>query len=149
MMNFMQNLYNNKPSSSSSLPSNTILNLKGEAKAITTRSGVTYKEPPISPPGVEEQEPIEETTDTELSSTEDIQPLCSERSEDCLRDRAVGEARARTDTVEDARNSGQGTNNAMTPESIQAMIDRAIQRNSTHTQDDASQSSSGGLKRHV
>nr|GFA32948.1 reverse transcriptase domain-containing protein [Tanacetum cinerariifolium] len=33
-----QNLYNNKPSSSSSLPSNTILNPKGEAKAITTRS---------------------------------------------------------------------------------------------------------------
>nr|GEY27420.1 reverse transcriptase domain-containing protein [Tanacetum cinerariifolium] len=27
------------------------------------------------PPGVEEQEPIEETTDTELPSTEDIQPL--------------------------------------------------------------------------
>nr|GFC54688.1 hypothetical protein [Tanacetum cinerariifolium] len=39
MMNFMQNLYNNKPSSSSSLPSNTIPNQKGEAKAITTRSG--------------------------------------------------------------------------------------------------------------
>nr|GFA62648.1 reverse transcriptase domain-containing protein [Tanacetum cinerariifolium] len=37
MMQFMQNLYN-KPSTSSSLPSNTILNLKGEAKAITTRS---------------------------------------------------------------------------------------------------------------
>nr|GFB38052.1 reverse transcriptase domain-containing protein [Tanacetum cinerariifolium] len=34
----------------------------------------------------------------------------------------------------------QGTNDAMTPESIQAMIDRAIQRNSPHTQDDASQS---------
>ncbi|GJT19623.1 putative ribonuclease H-like domain-containing protein [Tanacetum coccineum] len=30
----------------------------------------------------------------------------------------------------------QGTNDAMTPESIQAMIDRAIQRNSTQTQDD-------------
>nr|GEZ19235.1 reverse transcriptase domain-containing protein [Tanacetum cinerariifolium] len=74
IMDFMQNLYNNKPSSSSSLPSNTILNPKGEAKAITTRSGMTYKEPPIPPPGVEEQEPIEETTDTELSSTEDIQP---------------------------------------------------------------------------
>nr|GFA65746.1 hypothetical protein [Tanacetum cinerariifolium] len=56
-----------------SLPSNTILNPKGEAKAITTRSGMTYKEPPIPPPGVEEQEPIEETTDTELPSTEDIQ----------------------------------------------------------------------------
>nr|GFA30873.1 reverse transcriptase domain-containing protein [Tanacetum cinerariifolium] len=41
MMQFMQNLYN-KPltSSSSSLPSNTIPNPKGEAKAITTRSGL-------------------------------------------------------------------------------------------------------------
>nr|GEU80243.1 reverse transcriptase domain-containing protein [Tanacetum cinerariifolium] len=75
MMNFMQNLYNNKPSSSSSLPSNTIPNPKGEAKAITTKSGMTYKELPILPPGVEEQEPIEETTDMELPSTEDIQPL--------------------------------------------------------------------------
>ncbi|GJW13516.1 putative reverse transcriptase domain-containing protein [Tanacetum coccineum] len=43
----------------------------------------------------------------------------------------------------------QGENDAMTPESIQAMIDRAIQRNSTHTQDDASQSSGGGLRRPV
>nr|GFA86511.1 reverse transcriptase domain-containing protein [Tanacetum cinerariifolium] len=74
MMNFMQNLYNNKPSSSSSLPSNTIPNPKGEAKAITTRSGMSYKEPPIPPLGVEQQEPIEETTDTELPSTKDIQP---------------------------------------------------------------------------
>nr|GFB25958.1 hypothetical protein [Tanacetum cinerariifolium] len=44
MMNFMQNLYNNKPSSSSSLLS------------------------------VEQQESTEETTDTELPSTKDIQP---------------------------------------------------------------------------
>nr|GEV42508.1 hypothetical protein [Tanacetum cinerariifolium] len=73
MMNFMQNLYNNKPSSSSSLSSNTIPNPKGEAKAITTRSGMSNKEPPIPPPGVEEQEP-EVTKDTELPSTEDIQP---------------------------------------------------------------------------
>ncbi|GJX54117.1 hypothetical protein Tco_0282486 [Tanacetum coccineum] len=43
----------------------------------------------------------------------------------------------------------QGTNNAMTPESIQPMIDRAIQRNSTHTQDDASQNLSGGPRRPV
>nr|GFA24185.1 hypothetical protein [Tanacetum cinerariifolium] len=75
MMNFMQNLYNNKPSSLSSLPSNTIPNPKGEAKAITTRSGMTYKEPPIPPPDVEQQEPTEVTTDTELPSTKDIQPL--------------------------------------------------------------------------
>nr|GEY55526.1 DNA-directed DNA polymerase [Tanacetum cinerariifolium] len=73
MMNFMQNLYNNKPSSSSSLPSNIIPNPKGEAKAITTRSGMSYKEPPIPPPGVDQQEPKEVTTDTELPSLEDIQ----------------------------------------------------------------------------
>nr|GEZ91640.1 hypothetical protein [Tanacetum cinerariifolium] len=73
MMNFMQNLYNNKPSSSSSLTSNTIPNPKGEAKAITTRSGISYKGPSNPPPGVE-QEPIEATKDTELPSTEDIQP---------------------------------------------------------------------------
>nr|GFD45119.1 hypothetical protein [Tanacetum cinerariifolium] len=35
---------------------------------------MTYIQPPIPPLGVEEQEPIEETTDTELPSTEDIQP---------------------------------------------------------------------------
>nr|GFA72981.1 hypothetical protein [Tanacetum cinerariifolium] len=57
MMNFKQNLYNNKPSSSSSLPSNTIPNPKGEAKAITTRSGVSYKEPPIPPPDKLIEEP--------------------------------------------------------------------------------------------
>nr|GFC82714.1 reverse transcriptase domain-containing protein [Tanacetum cinerariifolium] len=53
MMQFMHNPYN-KPStsSSSSLPSNTIPNPKGEAKAITTRSGMSYKEPPIPPTGV-------------------------------------------------------------------------------------------------
>nr|GEW72165.1 reverse transcriptase domain-containing protein [Tanacetum cinerariifolium] len=68
---FMQNLYN-KPSSSSSLPSNTIPNPKGEGKAITTRSCMSYKEPPIPPPGVDQQEPIEETTDTELPSPKDI-----------------------------------------------------------------------------
>nr|GFC15787.1 reverse transcriptase domain-containing protein [Tanacetum cinerariifolium] len=73
-MNFMQNLYNNKPSSSSSLPSNTIPNPKGEAKAITTRSSMSYKEPPIPPPGVEQQEPIEVTKDTEFLSSKDIQP---------------------------------------------------------------------------
>nr|GEY33841.1 hypothetical protein [Tanacetum cinerariifolium] len=75
MMNFMQNLYNNKLSSLSSLPSNTIPNPKREVKAITTRSGMSYKEPPIPPPGVEQQEPTKVITDTELPSSEDIQPL--------------------------------------------------------------------------
>nr|GEU69664.1 putative reverse transcriptase domain-containing protein [Tanacetum cinerariifolium] len=69
----------------------------------------------------------------------------------------VLEARARIDMVEDTGNScyrimpviRQGANGAMTPESIQAMIDQEIQRNSTHTQDDASQSSGEGLRRPV
>nr|GFC45359.1 reverse transcriptase domain-containing protein [Tanacetum cinerariifolium] len=72
MMSFMQNLHNNKASSSSSLPSNTILNLRNEAKAITTRSGISYDGPPI-PPQVMEKEP-EATIDTGLPSTENIQP---------------------------------------------------------------------------
>nr|GEY42308.1 hypothetical protein [Tanacetum cinerariifolium] len=38
MMQFMQNLYHKPSTSNSSLPSNTIPNPKGEAKAITTRS---------------------------------------------------------------------------------------------------------------
>nr|GEV95395.1 hypothetical protein [Tanacetum cinerariifolium] len=38
------------------------------------KSGMSYKEPPIPPPGVDQQEPMEETTDTELPSLEDIQP---------------------------------------------------------------------------
>nr|GEX69571.1 reverse transcriptase domain-containing protein [Tanacetum cinerariifolium] len=35
---------------------------------------MSYKEPPIPPSGVDQQEPIEVTTDTELPSPEDIQP---------------------------------------------------------------------------
>nr|GFA38345.1 hypothetical protein [Tanacetum cinerariifolium] len=64
----------NKPSTSSSLPSNTIPNPKGEAKAITTRSGMSYKETPIPPTGVNQQEPVEATTDTEPQNSDDIHP---------------------------------------------------------------------------
>ncbi|GKF42846.1 hypothetical protein Tco_0126188 [Tanacetum coccineum] len=59
-------------SSSSTLPSNTVPNPRNEAKAITTRSGVTYDGPPIPPPVVENEPEV--TKDTELPSTEDIQP---------------------------------------------------------------------------
>nr|GEV62275.1 hypothetical protein [Tanacetum cinerariifolium] len=51
---------------------NTIPNLRNEAKAITTQSGISYNGPPIPPPVVE-KEP-EATKDTELPSTENIQP---------------------------------------------------------------------------
>nr|GEX79604.1 reverse transcriptase domain-containing protein [Tanacetum cinerariifolium] len=72
MMNFMQNLNNNKALSSSSLPRNTIPNRRNEAKSITTQSGISYDGPPIPPPVVE-KEP-EATKDTKLSSTKNIQP---------------------------------------------------------------------------
>nr|GEY41496.1 hypothetical protein [Tanacetum cinerariifolium] len=72
MMSFMQNLHNNKASSSISLPSNTIPNPRNKAKVITTRSGNSYDGPSI-PPLVVEKEP-EATKDTELPSTENIQP---------------------------------------------------------------------------
>nr|GFB84547.1 reverse transcriptase domain-containing protein [Tanacetum cinerariifolium] len=74
MMQFMHNLYNKPSTSSSSLPNNTIPNPKGEAKAITTRSGMSYKEPPIPPTGVNQQEPVEVTTDTEPQNSDDIHP---------------------------------------------------------------------------
>nr|GEX00431.1 reverse transcriptase domain-containing protein [Tanacetum cinerariifolium] len=73
------NLHNNKVSSSSSLPSNTIPNPRNEAKAITTQSGISYYGPPI-PPLVVEKEP-EATKDTELSSTKNIQPPLVQVSE--------------------------------------------------------------------
>nr|GFC81312.1 hypothetical protein [Tanacetum cinerariifolium] len=53
---------------------NTIPNPKGEAKAITTRSGMSYKEPPIPPTGVNQQEPVKVTTDTEPQNSDDIHP---------------------------------------------------------------------------
>ncbi|GKA01139.1 hypothetical protein Tco_0673804 [Tanacetum coccineum] len=62
---FHGGLFQNHASTSSTLPSNTILNPKGEMKAITTRSGVAYEGPSIptnlSPKKVVERE-TEETT---------------------------------------------------------------------------------------
>ncbi|GJR27063.1 reverse transcriptase domain-containing protein [Tanacetum coccineum] len=66
-------------SGSGSLPSNTVANPRGDLKAITTRSGISYDGPPIPPPfsplpKVVEREP-EVTKDTVQPSTENIQPL--------------------------------------------------------------------------
>ncbi|GJU46818.1 reverse transcriptase domain-containing protein [Tanacetum coccineum] len=72
MLSFMKSYHTNQPSSSSSLPSNTIPNPRNEAKAITTRSGVSYDGPPIPPPVVEKESEV--TKNTELPSTKDIQP---------------------------------------------------------------------------
>ncbi|GJZ81752.1 reverse transcriptase domain-containing protein [Tanacetum coccineum] len=82
MLSFMQSYHTNQPSTSSSLPSNTIPNPRNEAKAITTRSGVSYDGPLIPPPVVEKESEV--TKDTELPSTEDIQPppLVQEQTKD-------------------------------------------------------------------
>ncbi|GKD92966.1 hypothetical protein Tco_1372803 [Tanacetum coccineum] len=58
MLSFMQSYHTNQPSSSSSLPSNTIPNLRNEANAITTPSGVSYDGPPIPPPLVEKESEV-------------------------------------------------------------------------------------------
>nr|GEX44702.1 reverse transcriptase domain-containing protein [Tanacetum cinerariifolium] len=65
-----------------SLPSNTIANPRGNLKAITIRSGVSYDGPPIPPltsslPKVVERV-LEVTKDTVQPSTENIQPLVTQ-----------------------------------------------------------------------
>nr|GEU33735.1 reverse transcriptase domain-containing protein [Tanacetum cinerariifolium] len=47
MSSILGSFFQNQASTSSTLPSNTIPNPKGEMKAITTRSGVAYEEPSI------------------------------------------------------------------------------------------------------
>nr|GEU55258.1 reverse transcriptase domain-containing protein [Tanacetum cinerariifolium] len=68
----------NNPSGSGSLPSNTIANLMGDLKAITTRSGVSYDRQPIPSPFSSlpkvVQRVTEETKDTVQLSTENFQP---------------------------------------------------------------------------
>nr|GFB81461.1 reverse transcriptase domain-containing protein [Tanacetum cinerariifolium] len=63
MMQFMQNLYNKPSTSSSSLPSNTIPNPKGEAKAITTRSVIPKAKPNLPYPSRLQKEKNREKDD--------------------------------------------------------------------------------------
>ncbi|GKA18106.1 hypothetical protein Tco_0697943, partial [Tanacetum coccineum] len=69
------------PSGSGSLPSNTVANPRGDVKAITTRSGVSYDGPTIPPTPLpkEVERETEATKDnvqtTSLESTAHVQPL--------------------------------------------------------------------------
>nr|GFC85781.1 hypothetical protein [Tanacetum cinerariifolium] len=67
---------------SGSFPSNTIANPKGDLKAITTRSGVSYDGPPIPPHTSslpKEVEWVQEVTKNTIQpSTENIQPLMAQ-----------------------------------------------------------------------
>ncbi|GKC42768.1 reverse transcriptase domain-containing protein [Tanacetum coccineum] len=77
--NMLSNYFQmNKPPSSGPLPSNTVTNPKGDLKAITTRSGVSYDGPLIPPhfsssPNVVERE-SEVTKDPVQPSTKKVQP---------------------------------------------------------------------------
>nr|GFC94887.1 reverse transcriptase domain-containing protein [Tanacetum cinerariifolium] len=47
MRNNLSSFFQNQPSTSGTLPSNTIPNLKGEMKVVTTHSGLAYEGPSI------------------------------------------------------------------------------------------------------
>ncbi|GKE13138.1 hypothetical protein Tco_1416689 [Tanacetum coccineum] len=65
-------------SGSGSLPSNTVANPRGDLKATTTRSGISYDGPPIPPPSSSLPKVVEGesevTKDMMLPSTKNIQP---------------------------------------------------------------------------
>ncbi|GJX60319.1 hypothetical protein Tco_0291709 [Tanacetum coccineum] len=78
MLTKFMNANSASTSGSGSLPSNTVANPRGDMKAITTRSGVSYDGPQVPPPPsslpkVVEHE-LEVTKDTVQPSTENIQP---------------------------------------------------------------------------
>ncbi|GJS38017.1 hypothetical protein Tco_0536399 [Tanacetum coccineum] len=69
----------NQASSSSTLPSNTIPNPRNEARAITTRSGVSYEGPSIPmPPPFVNPDVVEET------STEHVPPPLTQKFQDTI-----------------------------------------------------------------
>ncbi|GKE46182.1 hypothetical protein Tco_1477440 [Tanacetum coccineum] len=79
LSNFLQM---QNPSGSRSLPSNTVANLRGDVKAITTRSGVAYDGPMIPPTPSPLPKEVERETEvtkdkvqtTSLESTAHAQP---------------------------------------------------------------------------
>ncbi|GJT01983.1 reverse transcriptase domain-containing protein [Tanacetum coccineum] len=85
LTNLLTNFVNSNTASTSgsvSLPSNTVANPKSDLKAITTRSGVSYKGPTIPPPPSSLPKVVERETEvtkdtvppTNNGSTEDVQP---------------------------------------------------------------------------
>nr|GEY74076.1 DNA-directed DNA polymerase [Tanacetum cinerariifolium] len=79
MRNILSSFFQNQPSTSGTLPSNTIPNPKGEMKAVTTRSGLAYEglSIPIESPleKVDEQN-IEEILDKEHSNSSGRMEVC-------------------------------------------------------------------------
>nr|GEX10161.1 reverse transcriptase domain-containing protein [Tanacetum cinerariifolium] len=82
MRSILGSFFQNQPSTSDTLPSNIVPNLKGEMKAVTTRSGLAYEGPSIptnSPLEKVDEQNAEEIMDKEHSncpgSTAQVQPL--------------------------------------------------------------------------
>nr|GFC53057.1 reverse transcriptase domain-containing protein [Tanacetum cinerariifolium] len=82
MRSILGSFFQNQPSTSSTLLSNTIPNPKDEMKAVTTRSGLAYEGPSIpteSPLEKVDEQNTEEILDKEHSnssgSTTQVQPL--------------------------------------------------------------------------
>nr|GEU70556.1 retrovirus-related Pol polyprotein from transposon TNT 1-94 [Tanacetum cinerariifolium] len=69
------------PSSSGSLPSNTVANLRGDLKAITNRSGVTYDGPTIPPTPFLLSKEVERETE---ATKDKVQTTSSKKLEECL-----------------------------------------------------------------
>nr|GEU75961.1 DNA-directed DNA polymerase [Tanacetum cinerariifolium] len=78
LQNMLSGFFHNQSSTSGTLSSNNIPNLKGKIKAITTRSGVAYEGPSIPTPRKVVKRETKETTDKEQTnfqgSTAHIQP---------------------------------------------------------------------------
>nr|GEV81192.1 reverse transcriptase domain-containing protein [Tanacetum cinerariifolium] len=71
MRSIFGSFFQNQPSTSSTLPSNTVPNPKGEMKAVTTRSGLAYEGPSIptnSPLEKVDEQNTKEITDKEHSN---------------------------------------------------------------------------------
>nr|GEZ73008.1 reverse transcriptase domain-containing protein [Tanacetum cinerariifolium] len=68
LQNMLNGFFQNQSSTSGTLPSNTISNLKGEMKVITVRSGVAYEGPSIPTPKKVVEQENEEATDKEQTN---------------------------------------------------------------------------------
>ncbi|GJT83602.1 reverse transcriptase domain-containing protein [Tanacetum coccineum] len=71
IMNMLTNMKKQNPSSSGSLTSNTVVNPRGDLKAITTRSGVSYDGPTIPPTS-----PLQKDVERETEATKDKLDEC-------------------------------------------------------------------------
>nr|GEV65688.1 reverse transcriptase domain-containing protein [Tanacetum cinerariifolium] len=95
MRSILGSFFQNQASTSGTLPSNTVPNLKGEMKVVTTRSGLAYEGPSIptnSPLENVVERDTKETTDKEYSncqgSTAYIQPPTNDQK---LREKATNQ----------------------------------------------------------